>query len=317
MVTRVASFAHSQALIAQLMVAQQRSQLSQIQSSTGTKSTDYQGYGADAARLIAAKTYLATTQQGIDSATQLKATVDAHQLALDRVRSVVQKLTKAVQDGVAGMSATGLMAGVDAALSGLVGALNTAQNGSYLFGGTRSSVPPVAAAAATSAGLLALASTSAAFDQGGVGLTASIAGGGTVAYGQLARTVGQDTLQVLRNIYQYNAGRFAGAGGPGSALTGTLNQSQITFLSTQLGLLTAADGPLINLSATGGVVQNKVADMISRLTAQKTVASKFVGDIQDIDFAAAASRLNDDRAAVEVATKVLSSVNRSNLLDYL
>ena len=36
-----------------------------------------------------------------------------------------------------------------------------------------------------------------------------------------------------------------------------------------------------------------------------------------IDIAAAATKLSDDRSAVEVATKVLASVKKSNLLDYI
>jgi len=41
MVTRVASFGRSQALIAQLMVAQQRAQQSLVQSSTGRKADEF------------------------------------------------------------------------------------------------------------------------------------------------------------------------------------------------------------------------------------------------------------------------------------
>jgi len=318
MVTRVASFGRSQALIAQVMAAQLRSQQSEAQSSTGRKAEDYQGYGIDASRLIGAKTYLATTQAGLDSATQLKATIDAQQSALDRVRGVLQRFTKSVQDSVSGFSANGLMTSADLSLSSLVSELNATQNGSYLFGGTRSTPAPVATTAATPTGILALASASAAFDQAGQARTVTITGSGSVTFGALARNVGTNILQVMQNIYKYNNGTSTLAGFVGgTALTGTLTTAQQNFLANQLGLLAAADAPLVDISVTGSFAQNQVADMITRLTAQKTAATKFISDIQDVDIAAATTRMNDDRAAVDVATKVLASVNKSNLLDYL
>lgn len=148
-------------------------------------------------------------------------------------------------------------------------------------------------------------------------LTVTIAGGGTVSFGPLARDLGAPIFQVLQNIYKYNAGTYTGVGGPGTALTGDLTTAQSTFLTSQLSLLYEADAPTLDISVRGGAVVNQVADMITSLSAQKTAAAKFLGEIQDIDFAGAASRLNDDRAAVDVATKVLASVDKSNLLNYL
>ena len=317
MVTRVASFTQSRILLAQLMRAQVQATQSEIQSSSGRKAEDYQGYGADASRLIAAKSYLQMTQQGIDTATQVKTTVDAQQLNLDRMRGLLQRATKSVQDGLAGRTATGILPTLDAALSGIVSVLNTVQNGRYLFGGTRATAAPVAAGAATPAGLMALASADAAFDRGGRALTANIAGGGNVTYGQTAWDIGKATLDVLRNIYRYNAVTYTGAGGPGTALTDGLSQAQMDFLAGQLGQLVQADTALLDQSVKGGVVQNQLTDMISRLGAQKTVAAKMVSDIQDIDVAGAAMKLSDDRSAVEVATKVLASVIMSNLLVFI
>jgi flagellar hook-associated protein 3 FlgL len=266
---------------------------------------------------VAAKSYLENTQQGIDTATQLKTTVDAQQVSLDRVRGLVQRMTKAIQDGVAGGTSTGIMGTLDAGLSGIVAALNTSQNGMHLFGGTRSNAAPVVSAAATPGGLLGLASATAAFDQGGRRLTATIAGSGSVTYGQTALNVGRTTLEVLRNIYQYNSRTYTGAGGPGTALNGPLTQAQSDFLTGQMAQLLQADTALVDFSVQGGIVQNRLSDVISRLGAQKTMAAKIVSDIQDIDVGTAATKLNEDRSAVEVATKVLGSVNRSNLLDYL
>jgi flagellar hook-associated protein 3 FlgL len=317
MVTRIASFAHSKVLLAQLMRVQVQASQSEIRASTGRKAEEYQGYGADASRLVAAKSYLENTQQGIDTATQLKTTVDAQQVSLDRVRSLVQRMTKAIQDGVSGGTSTGIMGTLDAGLSGIVAALNTSQNGMHLFGGTRSNAAPVVSAAATPAGLLGLSSAIAAFDQGGRRLTATIAGSGSVTYGQTALNVGRTTLEVLRNIYQYNAGTFTGAGGPGTALNGPLTPAQTDFLTGQMAQLLQADTALVDYSVQGGIVQNRLSDVISRLGAQKTMAAKIVSDIQDIDVATAATKLNEDRSAVEVATKVLGSVNKSSLLDYI
>ena len=317
MVTRVASFGRSQALIAQLMVAQQRAQQSLVQSSTGRKADDYQGYGIDASRLISANSYLATTQQGIDSATQLKTTLDAQQLAVSQLRTDLQKLTKSLSSNIAGNTATGLITNLNTSLSAMFSTLNASQNGSYLLAGTRSNAAPVVATAGTSTGLMALTNGNAAFDQIGRALTVTIAGGGTVSFGPLARDLGAPIFQVLQNIYKYNAGTYTGVGGPGTALTGDLTTAQSTFLTSQLSLLYEADATALDLSVRGGAVVNQVADMITRLSAQKTAAAKFLGEIQDIDFAGAASRLNDDRAAVDVATKVLASVDKSNLLNYL
>ena len=233
MVPRVASFGRSQALIAQLMVAQQRAQQSLVQSSTGRKADDYQGYGIDASRLISANSYLATTQQGIDSATQLKITLDAQQLAVSQLRTDLQKLTKSLSSNIAGNTAAGLITNLNTSLSAMFSTLNASHNGSYLLAGTRSNAAPVVATAGTSTGLMALTNGNAAFDQIGRALTVTIAGGGTVSFGPLARDLGAPIFQVLQNIYKYNAGTYTGVGGPGTALTGDLTTAQSTFLTSQ------------------------------------------------------------------------------------
>jgi flagellar hook-associated protein 3 FlgL len=315
MVTRVATFSNQQQLISQLMVNQSRIDASQQQVSTGKRAPDYQGLGADAEALLSAKSMLATADQYLSDAKRMQNVTDQHALALQQQRQVGNDLLSYLNSATTALTGTNVMTAVDAALSSTIRTLNSTVDGKYIFGGTRTDQPPVTIGNSTH--LLALGSLSGAFQNSSTKLSLQVDQGQTLTYGELADQVGTQYLQVLKNIYEYNAGTYAGPGGPGAPLTGNLSQAQISFLKSQISQLQTINSDMIDRAVVAGTAQKQVDLVVSRLESQQTATKALVSDIEDVDSAAAISNLNRDQLALQMTYKVASQINSRTLLDFL
>jgi flagellar hook-associated protein 3 FlgL len=315
MVTRVATFSNQQQLISQLMVNQSRLDATQQQVSTGKRSPDYQGLGADAEALLSAKSSLATTEQYLSDAKRMQNVTDQHASAIEQQRKVGNDLLSDLNSATIGRTGTDVMTAVNSALSATIRTLNSTVDGKYIFGGTRTDQPPVKIS--TSAQLQSLGSLSAAFQNSSTKLSVQIDQGQTITYGELADQVGTQYLQVLKNIYDYNSGTYTGPGAPGTPLTGTLSQAQVDFLKTQINQLQTINSNMIDRSVVAGTAQKQVDAVVSRLQSQQTATKALVSDLEDVDSAAAISNLNRDQLALQMTYKVTSQINSKTLLDFL
>jgi flagellar hook-associated protein 3 FlgL len=315
MLTRIASFAQHSQLLSQLMRNQVRLDTTQEQVSTGKKSSDYQGLGSEAQALLAAKSLTSRTEQYLSDARKLQATTGTHTQLLEQQRKVGNDLISSLNSAASNFNGTGLVQAINNALAETIRTLNTSYDGKYMFGGTRTDTAPVTIANATD--LLALPALSNAFANGDTKLSVQIDENRTISYGELADQVGTQYLSVLRNLLEYNAGTYAGAGGPGTPLQGQLSTAQIQFLQSQVQSLRAVNTDMLDRIVVAGQAETQVDDTVTRLEAQRTSAKALVSDIEDVDSAEAISNLNRDQLALQVSYKVTSELNQSTLLDYL
>jgi flagellar hook-associated protein 3 FlgL len=181
-------------------------------------------------------------------------------------------------------------------------------NGHYIYGGDKDNTPPVTATSISA--LSALPSASAAFGNGTVARSVTIADGETVKIGVLASDAGQQLMQTLKDVADFNAGS---SGNFGSGLT----QAQSSFLSGQIQSATSAGTSINNLAAANGETYQQLQDASSSQQTMSTMYKGFVSDIQDVDMGTAVTNLNQDQVALQAALQVTSRLNQISLLNYL
>ena len=306
--TRVASFAQSQALLAELMKINQRTATTQMQISTGKVADQYKDIPNDTDVLLSAKRVLTRTQQYQTSNKQISSQLDMQDLTLGQIATSTQSLRQSALDAVSSGSGSGLMETVDGIFQQAVSLLNTQVDGKYIFGGTRTDQPPMTATSLT--GLAALPAVSQAFANNSQAPSVEIAPGQTMTYGFLADSVGTNLMASLQRIAQFNAG-------PNGPFGATLTAAQQSFLEGEIPNLKAAAEALNGVVAQNGQLQRQIQDTGDMQDASVTRVKSMISDIEDVDMADAVTRLNLDQVATEASAKMISSLGQLSLLNFL
>jgi flagellar hook-associated protein 3 FlgL len=197
---------------------------------------------------------------------------------------------------------------VDGIFRMAVNILNSRIDGRYIYGGTRTDVPPVNVD--TLAELLAAPAVADVFDNNQTKPAMQIDEGETMEFGVLASDLGTQLFTAIRNIAQFHAG----AGGP---FDDDLTAAQRTFLEGELPNIIAAAEGLTLEAAKNGVHQNEVTDALERHDASKVVIKSMISDIEDVDMAEAITRLNQNQVAAQATAKLLAELNQLTLLNFL
>ncbi|MGH6871828.1 MAG: flagellin [Rhizomicrobium sp.] len=308
-IDRVATNTQAQYLLSQVMQASQAMNNSQAQVASGKAATDYAGIGDKTAALEAARSAGARTD-AYQTATNLalnQANMQDTQLTSlsDLANTWRQDITQALGNG----DASTLTTDAQSILDQLNTILNSKDaNGNYLYGGDHNSNAPLAAS--TLADLVALPSASAAFANGTVKSAVRVSDGQTVQVGVLASDAGQQLLQSLKDVADFNAG----ANGP---LGSTIDAAQSTFLSGAIQGAQAAAQSVNTVAAANGAVYQQLQDASATQQSMSTLYKGFVSDIQDVDMSTAVANLNQNQVALQAALQVTSQLNQISLLNYL
>ena len=308
-IDRVATNAQSQIMIAQIMQDSAALNTTQAQVASGKVATTYGGIGDKTAALEAARSasnrttaYQAATSLALNQ-TNLQ---DTQLTSLsDLANQWRQDVTQAAGSG----DASTLMTQAQSVYQQAVQILNSQDaNGNYLYGGDKNDTPPVTAA--TLSDLQQLPSASAAFANGTVKSSVQVADGQTVQVGVLASDAGQQLLQSLKDVADFNAGASGNFGT-------TLSTAQSTFLSSAIGSATAAATGINNVAAANGENYSQLQDASATQTSMSTLYQGFVSDIEDVDMGTAVTNLNQNQVALQAALQVTSQLNQVSLLNYL
>jgi flagellar hook-associated protein 3 FlgL len=309
MIDRVANNGQMQFLLAQIMQANAALGKSQEQVASGKVSSDYAGIGDKTAMLEAARS-ASTRTDAYQSVTQAALNqVDLQDTQLTVISNLSQQLRQALTQAVADGDGTALMAAAGGVFDQLSQILNSQDaEGNYIYGGNKDNTPPVTVNSLSD--LTSLSSAANAFANGTVARSVTVADGETVKIGVLASDAGQQLMQTLKDVADFNAGAN---GNFGSGLTG----AQSNFLSSEIGNATAASQGVNNLAATNGQIYAQLQDASDRQQSMSTLYKGFVSDLQDVDMGEAISRLNQNQVALQAALQVTSRLNQISLLNYL
>ncbi len=314
-VSRVSDLAQSQLLINELNRANQSLNTTQLQISSGKKAQTFSDVADQAGVLLSAKRVLDSNDGYTQTATELGAKLGQQDLALGNLSDASDGLRQDVMQALANDSGLSFMDSVNAAFQTAQSTLNTQVNGEYIFGGTRTNVPPVNVGDMTALGTApAITGTGGIFENNNVKPSATINDGVTVQYGVTASDVGAGLMTALQKIQQYATAN------PG-AFSSPLSTQDQQFLS---GLLdgTNADLPGITNNITAyqaqnGVVQNQVTAVQTQLSNSKVATTQFVSDIEDADLPTALTQLQADQVSVEASARMAAQLGQLSLLNFL
>jgi flagellar hook-associated protein 3 FlgL len=309
MIDRVANNGQMQFLLAQIMQANAALGRSQQQVASGKVSSDYAGIGDKTAMLEAARSASARTD-AYQSVTQAALNqVDLQDTQLTAISGLADQLRQAITQSVADNNGATLMTTAASIFDQLAQILNSKDaDGNYVYGGNKDNVAPVTINSVSD--LASLSSAADAFGNGAVARSVTVADGETVKVGVLASDAGQQLMQSLKDIVDFNAG---GSGNFGANLT----QAQSDFLSGEIRSATAASQAVNNLAATNGQTYAQLQDASDRQQSLSTLYKGFTSDLEDVDMGEAISRLNQNQVALQAALQVTSQLNKISLLNYL
>jgi flagellar hook-associated protein 3 FlgL len=288
--------------------AEQQQFTAQNQVSTGKIASDFGGYGQTAESLTAMQG-AQTRLKGYISASQLTSErLTVQDTAFTQLSSAGAGARQAITNAIASGSATALMQTLSELYSQAVDALNTQDNGVFIFGGGRTDAPPVNAT--TLAALTAAPSVSSIFQNGPLKTSSQLNATTTAQTGFLASDVGTSLAAVFQAISQFDQG-------PGGPLNGPLTQAQAAFLKSQLTALDAANTSVTDYQAQNGTLQQQVATITTSQQRQVDSLTTLIGDASNVDMAAALTKLTQAQQSVQASAQVLASLRSTSLLNYL
>ncbi|HTQ13376.1 MAG TPA: flagellin [Rhizomicrobium sp.] len=308
-IDRVATSTQAQYLLSQVTQANNALNRTQAQVASGKVATDYAGIGDKTAALEAARAASdrTTAYQNATNLALNQVNMQDTQLSSlsDLANTWRQDITQALGNGDASTLATDAQSVLDQ-LNTILNSKDA--NGNYLYGGDKNTTQPLNAT--TLADLVALPSASAAFSNGTVTNAVRISDGQTVQVGVLASDAGQQLLQSLKDVADYNAG-------PGGPLGSTIDSATSSFLSGAIQGAAGAAQAVNNVAATNGAVYQQLQDASSTQQSMSNMYQGFVSDIQDVDMTTAVSNLNQNQLALQAALQVTAQLNQISLLNYL
>ncbi len=329
--TRVSTFSQNTLLLNEVLRNERRVFEAQNQIASGLKSPDFKGIARDTASLSVARNSEARTQQFVDTNSEIERKLNLYDLTLQELYDVAQELRQDIITAINTNSGAAFRTKIDILFDRVANALNTRDNGRYIFGGTRTDTAPVAETSLTELEKATVVTNTAVFANNNVKPAADIDQNLKLTYGVLAADVATNIVQALRRIMQFDAGNTptdaAGvATGPAGAqfpISQPLTTAQRDFLIQELTPnastpnVTNAIDTLSEAVAANGVNQKTLEDTQDRHQKSLLFIKIFISDIEDVDVAEAISRLNLDQLALEASFRVYGELTRLTILDFI
>ena len=306
--TRVSNLGANQELVAEMLRTQQRFFDGQRQVTSGKKASSFKGIPREAKVLLGAKSIQSRLEQFQQIGVEVSRTMATYDMLLSSLAETAEDLRQKILSAVATNSAPALANEMRVFFDRAAAVLNTQQDGKFLFGGTRTGLPPVNISTINE--LAALPAASDAFDNNSIKLSVKIDETFTLTYGVLADEVGLDLLAEIKRIAEFNFG-------PNGPLGNIMTEGQRSFLQGEVGVLNDVITGLNNAVARNGSNQASLEQVTERLAGTRLFTDTFVADIEDADIAVALNNMNQDQIALEAAFRMLAQFGRLSLLDFI
>jgi flagellar hook-associated protein 3 FlgL len=292
-----------------LSQAEQQQNVDELQVSSGEVSQNLGGYGEGAESITSMEASQSRLQGFINAGNAITSNLTDQATALTQVSNGGSAALQAVTEAISSGSASGMMQAMQTQYQQVVGGLNSQSNGVYIFGGGSSAQPPVSVNNLSN--LVSMASPpTAAFQNGQFVSSSQIDESTTIQTGMLANNVGTNLLTVFQNIAAYDAG-------PNGPLSGQLNQTQISFLQSQISAFQTANTTVTSYQAQNGAAQQTVTNAVTDQQNQATTLQNLVGNSTNVDMATALSNLSQAQNAVQASAQILAGLKSDSLLSIL
>lgn len=308
MLDRIGSLSFSQGMIGEYGRIQARTVKWQTQIATGKVGDNLSDVKDKASVLLAAKQKSADVKSYISATKDVLTRLDVQDLHLQQMTDISGQLRTTITDALSSGRTTTLMSEVRNLYNQAVAILNFRIDGKYIYGGSRTDVPPVVATDLNS--LQGLADVADAFQNNEFEVAQRIDESETITVGIPGSAMAQDLFKIFKDVADFDAG----TSGP---FTGRLDNVQSSFLSAQTALLPGVHNGLADLAALNGSRHEQVRNAQARHETMANYFEKFIGDIEDVNLAEAIARLNQDQVAAEAAGRMIAQMNKLSLLEFI
>jgi len=307
--TRVTNLAQSQLMLAQLQRTQEQSFQTERQIATGKVAEYFKDLAQDTGTLMSAKALQERTSQYQGTIQFLTGRLDIQNVHLEEISGAADDLRQTVLEAVSTNKGMGLMDQVEIIFDSVVGVLNTKVDGKYIYGGTRTDVPPVNIDDISQ--LIAAATVDDVFDNNDLKQSNRIDDNVVIEHSFLANDIARDLFDAIKTIAEYDANPATGP------LGANLTAPQADFLQGEVAGLATIFEDLTQVVAQNGRIHERVMSMVERHNAMELYVGGFIADIEEVDLNEAVVRLNRDQLATEATIRMISSLSDLTLLDFI
>lgn len=303
---RVSDLGLQQILLQGFQQAQGAAQTRQVQLSSGDRFQSYGEYGADALRLVSAEGVVSRASAFENAAnialTRLETQGSSLEIVSDAIESVRSGFTRTLATGNAEL----LLPDIENAAQRIIAALNVDVGGTFIFGGTDGTQPPVTARTLSDIG--AASDIDALFNEG-TRTSLTVEEGVSVDGGALASEIATELFAELRELANAEATL-----GP---FRGNLTDAQRDFILERSARLGALVDGLYQEQGLSAVAQGQAGDAVERNVRARDLAEIIAVEIEDVDIAEALSGLNQDQLAIQASAQALSQASQLSLLNFI
>jgi flagellar hook-associated protein 3 FlgL len=310
---RISTAGSYQSVLLNIMNAEARQNTAQQQYATGKLASDLAGYSAQADQITAAQSLSARTDTYVQNNTALADRLNVQDQTLNQMASITQNARNALAEALATGDATALQTSLQSQVSQAVAALNTQYNGRYLFAGGETSQPPVAASTSLTS-LGAPGGSPAAFKNGTSPQQDRLDDQTRLTTGFTASAVGSKLFDALAQVQTYL--QVAQAANGGVPIT-KLSPGDSAALQGMLSSFDTAFAGVNDQVAQNGLMQNQVDNTLTGLKNRQDALTTTLGDLTNVDQAAAATKLQLAQTALQASAQVFSSLKGTSLLSTL
>lgn len=307
--TRVTNLLQSQLMLAQLQRTQAQSFQTERQIATGKVAEYFKDLAQDTGTLMSAKALQERTSQYQGTIQFMIGRLDIQNVHLEEVSGAADDLRQTVLEAVSTNKGMGLMDQVEIIFDSVVGVLNTKVDGKYIYGGTRTDVPPVNIDDISQ--LIAAASVDDVFDNNDLKQSNRIDDNVVIEHSFLANDIARDLFDAIKTIAEYDANVVTGPFGA------DLTAPQAAFLQGEVAGLATIFEDLTQVVAQNGRIHERVMSIVERHDAMELYVGGFIADIEEVDLNEAVVRLNRDQLATEATIRMISSLSDLTLLDFI
>ena len=300
--TRVATIPLQRSMSAAIQQSQQKLAITQAQLATSKKAPDYASLGTEAVRNLSTHSLLAKQEAYVAAADRVATTLsfnDANIGAIDTsAMSLKQDLLTAIGTG----KGVGLNDAIKAAFNQFRAALNAAEGGSSLFGGSQTEGTPFLPG--TLADTIATPA-SAAFVNDSIKASVRLSDGVDVEYGVTASDIGSGLYTAFQTL--------AGASPIGDPPTA----AQLTVLTQAAGEIDSGLTSLRAVNADNGRRQAQAETLGIRAEDRATLMRGIISGNEDADLGQVAIDLAQQKTILQASYSVFSQLSGLSLVSYL
>ena len=306
--SRVSTFGQSQSLLNTLLRNQAKVFNSQEQLNTGKKSDDFRGLANEATTLMNSKSFLGRVDNFKKIITNVQGKVDANDVQLNGVLNMARDFRQNIIEVLAQGEAVAFEESLSNTFSFVADSLNTEVGGTFIFGGSKTDVPPVSSSDISD--LVAAGAAADLFQNDQQAQKARVTDNVLMDYSLLADDIAGDLFASIKTIADYHYG----GSGP---LNGKLSAADVTFLTDQLAILDDAIDVSQSVQTRNGLKFERLQTIGEQHEDTSVFLKTFISDIEDTNIAEAITKLNMDQTALDASIRTLALIADMTLLDFI